>query len=253
MSAVTYEKYHDCVILRINREHKRNAVNEEVIDKLNTFITKAAEDEEAAVVVITGSGAKAFCSGGDLEVFGSLYTADEAYPVLKKMSEVLLKLFFFSKPTVAMINGHAVGGGSEIASACDFRFAVPEAKLGFIQGRLGITTGWGGSSFLFQQFGRRSLPLLTSAKVYRAQELESIGFIDKVFKTSGEDLMTQVVNELHTNFIMDRPVLEAYKRRKLDQINRKQLEANVEREVTDCAVLWEREEHHQAVENFFNK
>ncbi|WP_261179315.1 enoyl-CoA hydratase/isomerase family protein [Anaerobacillus sp. CMMVII] len=103
------------------------------------------------IVVLTGAGTDAFCSGGDLSIFHHIHTKGEAKEMLLKMAKVLHKLFFFSKPTVAYLNGTTVGGGCEIATACDFRIAEKKLKIGFIQGRLGITTGWGGSTYLMER------------------------------------------------------------------------------------------------------
>ena len=123
----------------INREEKRNAINYAVMDGLKEVITYIKNHDDVRFLVVTGAGEKSFCSGGDLSEFHSLETEEEAFGMLNKMGQILYDLATLPVPTIALINGTAVGGGCEIATACDFRLIASHAKAGFIQGSLAIT------------------------------------------------------------------------------------------------------------------
>ncbi len=232
----------------INRPEKRNAIDFDVIKLLSEKIDIARRDKNAKVLVVTGVGNDAFCSGGDLSVFHAIHTKEEAKEMLGKMAEVLHKLFFFPKPTVAYLNGTAVGGGCEIACACDFRIAAKNVKLGFIQGKLGITTGWGGSTYLLERVSRQeALRLLLSAETFNAKIGLNNGFIQSIFTREEFDLW---LSSLTTQSL---GVLEAYKQRSLAGFNKDMMLERVLAEVEDCSTLWETPEHHEAVQNFIKK
>ncbi len=142
----TIDNHDGIMTFTINREEKRNAVNDEVMNGLQEVITYIRGHEDVRFLVVTGAGDKSFCSGGgDLSEFHSLETEDEAFGMLSKMGgKILYDLATLPVPTIALINGTAVGGGGcEIATACDFRLVASHAKCGFIQGTLAITSGWG--------------------------------------------------------------------------------------------------------------
>ncbi|MFB5660669.1 enoyl-CoA hydratase/isomerase family protein [Alteribacillus sp. HJP-4] len=233
----------------INREAKRNAVDYDVMNQLEAIIDNVEQQKNMGCLVITGSGRKAFCSGGDLSVFHKLHTKEEALPMLKKMSRVITKLYFLSKPTVALLNGAAVGGGAEIAAACDFRFAAAHAKIGFVQSKLAITTGWGGGSILFERIREEeAFELLLSGRVVSTDEAVKLGLVQKILK--GEDIRFECENYLQSWLSIEGSVLSTYKMRKLDRTNQELLKKRIEREVIDCAYLWGEKPHLEAVEDF---
>lgn len=182
----------------IDREEKRNAVNDEVMNGLKQVIKYIKENEDVRFLVVTGEGEKAFCSGGDLSEFHSLKTAEEAFGMLSKMGNILYELATLHVPTIALINGTAVGGGCEIATACDFRLVASHAKCGFIQGTLAITTGWGGGTYLFERGLRhdRALKMLIDAKPYDAQTLYDIGWAMRVFDGPKEEALEAFIEDM---------------------------------------------------------
>ncbi len=229
----------------INRPEVRNAINYEVIEELSEAITFVESNKQVKVFVITGAGDRAFCSGGDLSVFHQLHTKEEALGMLTKMGEVLYRLFTLPVITVAYINGVAVGGGCEIATACDFRFARKGIKLGFVQGKIGITTGWGGATMLREKLPYdKALKLLASAKVILAEEAQKIGFVHELVEDTIEPLMEAYISQ-------SPEVLRAYKQAVSKKFSC--LREDFFREIEACATLWESPEHIEAVNQFLKK
>jgi enoyl-CoA hydratase len=236
--------------ITLNHAERYNAINYEMMDLLDNAIDELKHDDNVKVLVITGSGDKAFCSGGDLSAFHQLHTEEEAYTMLSRMGNVLFKLFTFPKPTIALLNGVAVGGGCEIASACDFRLAAPHVKFGFIQGTLGITTGWGGTTFLMERVANDTgLEWLLSSEKYTAAEGLAKGFIQKELGYT-EDEFQNWLQPIANKTI---GVLKAYKQRRLDQIDLEKTKSNMKAEIRECSKLWASEEHHEAVAAFLKR
>ncbi|WP_071461166.1 enoyl-CoA hydratase/isomerase family protein [Bacillus massilinigeriensis] len=237
------------LVFSIERPERRNAVNYAVMDGLKEAI-RLSKEPYVTGLVITGSG-NAFCSGGDLSIFHGLITADEAKQMLSRMAGILYELMTLTKPTVALLNGTAVGGGCELAAACDFRIAKDGIRAGFIQGRLGITTGWGGGTILLERMQpSKALKMLASAKVYSAKELMEIGFVDVI--TDGE--LFQACEEFFTdNDGKEIGVLSAYKQMLVRKWRAASLWERIEEEVGQCSLLWETDAHHEKVAAFLNK
>ncbi|MBM4764043.1 enoyl-CoA hydratase/isomerase family protein [Bacillus sp. B15-48] len=244
------EEQNGLLFFKINREKKRNAVNYEVIEGLETAV-EIAESSDIKAFIITGVGEKAFCSGGDLSEFHQLKTRDEAYPMLSRMANIVGKILLLSKPTIALMNGTATGGGCEIATACDFRLGRKGLKAGFVQGGLGITTGWGGGTILFEKFPSSvALKMLADSTIYSDEELLKMGFLNELYDGDSYESCLTFLNKLLEK---DPSVLAAYK----SILKRKWLESSIleriEKEVENCAILWGEELHHQKVDEFLKK
>lgn len=250
MKPYLLEQYEDGILVfTINRPEKRNAINYEVMDGLEEAL-KMSNEGTNKVLVITGAGNQAFCSGGDLSVFHNLITEKEAYKMLNRMSEILIKLFFHSKPTIALLNGTAVGGGCELASACDYRIASQHVKAGFIQGTLAITTGWGGGTFLSERLlPANAMKMLMEAKLYDTEQLRELGFIQTIIE--GEPLKGCKFF-LEKMLMVEGAVLRAYKSMYIQKWTFSNIVGRVNEEVHNCAVLWEGEAHHNQVSKFLN-
>lgn len=232
----------------INRPHIRNAVNSEVTEGLEELVHKA-QDPSIRLVIITATGKQAFCSGGDLSVFHALRTEEQAYGMLKRMSDVLYSIKTLPVPVVAVVNGAAVGGGCEIATACDYRLVWDHAKCGFIQGTLAITSGWGGGTYLLETLQHdRALKMLSEAKVYTVNELEELGWVSAVVHNEQDlEVFFESMKKIHPD------VHRAYKEMAIRKWRITNLQDRVEQEVRRCAILWEKDAHHDAVDNFLNK
>ncbi|HHY74512.1 MAG TPA: enoyl-CoA hydratase/isomerase family protein [Bacillus bacterium] len=252
MEKVILERKRNGIVwLTINRPEKRNAIDFDVMDHFKTVIDEVRHNKKDKMLVITGAGHRAFCSGGDLSEFHNLHTRDEAYSMLSKMGEILYSLVTLPKPSVALLNGAAIGGGCEISSACDFRFASEKAKFGFVQGKLGITTGWGGASMLLEKLPHdKAMTLLMTAHRFTAQEGYELGFINKLL--ADQNLKEQCEAWLEAYISQSTGVLEAYKRTAIRKWERTNLRERMFEEIEQCAILWESDEHHAAVKSFLD-
>lgn len=236
----------------LNRPEKRNAIDYDVMETLPKLLDEIENNDEDQIVAITGTGDEAFCSGGDLSIFHALHTKEEAQAMLSKMGDVLLRLLFFPKPTFACLNGTAVGGGCEIATTCDFRIAAPHSKVGFVQGTLGITTGWGASTVLYERLPQTiAMEMLLTAKRYTAEEAKQLKFIQEIITDS--DFQKGCQNYLNNYTRLTTPILKAYKKRWLDKLDQAEMKERFRKEIDECSTLWESDEHHEAVQRFLNK
>lgn len=246
--AYTIDMTDEIMTFTIDRPHIRNAVNDEVTEGLEQLIEQAAA-ATPRFVVITATGDQAFCSGGDLSVFHALRTEEQAYPMLKRMGDVLYGLKTLPVPVIALVNGAAVGGGCEIATACDFRLVRSHAKCGFIQGTLAMTSGWGGGTYLFEALAHsEALNMLSEAKVYTADELERFGWATKVIHSDADVeaffvSMRKILPEVH----------RAYKEMAIRKWHATALKERVDAEIRRCAELWAEDAHHEAVARFMDK
>lgn len=238
------------LLFTITRNEKRNAINYDVMDGLVEAIARARGSEIKALV-ITGEGNSAFCSGGDLSVFHLLQTEEEAYSMLSKMANILYSLLTLPKPTIALMNGTAIGGGCELVTACDFRLARQGTKAGFVQGKQSITTGWGGGSILVDKFPAPiAMKLLMEAEIHTAEYLHTSGFIDEMY-----DMDPTVACEKYLEKILsvDVTVLESYKMMMIRKWKESKLRERIEKEVRLCSVLWESDAHNEYVQKFIRK
>lgn len=236
----------------IDRSEMRNAINTAVMDGFDEFISKVEADEDISFAVITGAGDRAFCSGGDLSEFHELRTAEQTFPMLSRMAGILYKIATLPVPVIALVNGVAVGGGCEIAMACDYRVVSSKAKAGFIQGTLAITTGWGGATLLFEKDGKhdRVFRLLSEAGVHDASTLIDMGWATEVYEGSAEDGLSQFLlkmSKVHSS------VHRAYKSVALRKWTADFIRDRMLEEARQCSILWESEEHHAAVDRFLTK
>nr|WP_106784028.1 enoyl-CoA hydratase/isomerase family protein [Lysinibacillus timonensis] len=240
------------ITFTIEREDKRNAINDEVMEGFKEVIHTIRNNSDIRILVVTGSGEKAFCSGGDLSEFHKLHTEQEAYGMLSKMGNILYELATLPVPTIALVNGAAVGGGCEIATACDFRLVERQAKCGFIQGKLAITSGWGGGTYLYESGMKKDfiLKMLVDGSTYDSDKLYEIGWATRVYDGPKEQELEDFIKNMKK---IDPSVLHAYKEIKLRSWIEKNMYERVMEEIKRCAKLWESEVHYEAVQSFLNK
>lgn len=247
MGKIVVERGQDIVWATFNRPERRNAIDFDVMDELAALLAEVKQNGEDKVLVLTGEG-DSFCSGGDLQLFHGLYTKEEAYPMLKKMGDILYELMTLPKPTIALLNGPAVGGGCEIAAACDYRFAASTAMVGFVQGQLAITTGWGGAAMLFEKLHHdQAMTLLCSAQRFSVGDALKLGFIHEIFESDTKLSCQRWIESMLSPRV---EVLSAYKQAAIRKWKETHLKRRMEQEIEECAALWESPAHHKAVSSF---
>lgn len=166
------------VLITINRPAKRNALNQSVISELGEAFRTAREDAAVRAVILTGAGEKAFVAGADIGELASL-DAVEAERASRRGQQVFRSLETLRKPSIAAINGYALGGGLELAMCCSIRIASANALLGQPEVSLGIVPGYGATQRLPRLVGRgRALELLLSGESISAAEAWRIGLVN---------------------------------------------------------------------------
>src|SRR5690348_3643500 len=167
-------------LVTVNRPAKRNALSAAVVSDLKNAFDRIAGDTAIHAAILTGAGEKAFVAGADINELAVL-TAVDAARFAARGQAVFRMLETCRKPSVAAINGFALGGGLELAMACTVRFASEEAKLGQPEVKLGIIPGYGGTQRLARIVGRgRALELLLSGEPVTAAEAHRIGLVNAV-------------------------------------------------------------------------
>jgi methylglutaconyl-CoA hydratase len=166
--------------LTLNRPDKRNAVSYELIDDLICALEEV-RNSAAGILILTGAG-KAFCSGMDLDNLKSLIgrTPEQNLEDSRTMVGLFRSLYEFPKPTIAAVNGAAIAGGTGLALLCDFTLAVPEAKFGYTEVRIGFVPAIV-STFLLRQVGEKiARDLLLTGRIFDAAEALKIGLINEI-------------------------------------------------------------------------
>ena len=163
----------------ISREAKRNALSLEVLAEIRSVFESSSRDHTIKAATVTGSGEKSFAAGGDLRELDSVRTDEDTRNMSESARSALDAIRNFPVPVVAVLNGTALGGGAELAMACDFRLATPGSSIGFVQGTLNITTAWGGGLDLIERIGSApALRLITTAEILSAQQALEMGVVD---------------------------------------------------------------------------
>jgi enoyl-CoA hydratase len=164
--------------LSINRPAQRNALSMSLLASLQETLNQYSS-EPLKCVVITGTGDRCFASGGDLKELQTVRSNQASRTMSNQGRAALDAVRFFPVPVVAALNGHALGGGAELAMACDLRIATLQAELGFIQSTLNITTAWGGGIDLIDTIGNsKALSLLCAASRLSAVEAHRLGLVE---------------------------------------------------------------------------
>ena len=180
MQYLKIERDEDVVQISIDRQDKLNALNLGVMDEFISILD-SLENDSSKVIIITGEGTKAFSAGADIEYMSNIGPT-EAEKYALRGHEVLNRIEKLEKPMIAAVNGYALGGGCELALACDIRFASPNAQLGQPEVTLGICPGWGGTQRLLRIVGpARAKDLIFSGRKIMAEEAFSMGLINKIF------------------------------------------------------------------------
>ncbi len=192
METLLYEKRKNIGIIRINRPEAMNSLNRELLTELDLMLDQVTRDEDVYVIILTGSG-KAFVAGADIEEMKDKNVL-EAKKFARLGMDLFRKIENMEKPVIAAVNGFALGGGCELAMACDIRLASEKARFGQPEVGLGITPGFGASQRLPRLVGEGiAKELIFTGDAIRADEAYRIGLVNKVL---APDLLMEAAIEM---------------------------------------------------------
>jgi methylglutaconyl-CoA hydratase len=224
--------------LTLNRPEKRNALSPELIDELETALHEAAECS-CGVVILTGAGA-AFCAGLDLDHLATISarTHEENRKDSENVARVLRALYEFPKPVIAAVNGPAIAGGMGLATIPDFTLAVPEAKFGYTEVRIGFVPAIV-ASFLLRQIGEKhTRDLLLTGRLIKAQEAHTLGLVNQI--VAADQLMVTARALAHSLLQNSPQAMQSVKRllakhasRRLDEEIADAIDANASQRSTE--------------------
>jgi len=177
--------------ITINRPKKLNALNKATIYELHKAFDALESDLNIKVIILTGSGEKAFVAGADISEFAH-FTSDEGATLAREGQEILFNFIEnLATPVIAAINGFALGGGLELAMACHFRIASDNAKMGLPEVSLGVIPGYGGTQRLPQLVGKgKAMEMIMTAGMISAEDAKAFGLVNHV--TTQEELIPLV-------------------------------------------------------------
>ncbi len=228
-------------VITIDRPQARNAIAPATMEQLEKALDSLAGNPDAQALVIRGAGDRAFVSGGDLKELAALRTELEASAMAWRMRSICDRLARFPGPVIAALNGHALGGGAEVAVAADIRIAADDIRIGFNQVALAIMPAWGGAERLAELVGRsKALLLAGTGTVLTAAEAERVGLVDKVVPRASFDTEWRAI----ARSLATRPDAE---------IKRVIGGVPTTEAVTAFARLWVSDEHWQAADSLMNR
>jgi len=199
MSLVIYSVKDRVGYVTLNRPEKRNALSHELVQELTDAFDRAENDSSVKVVVLKANG-DAFCAGADLAYLQQLqnFSFEQNLEDSRQLKNLFLKIYQLKKVVIAQVQGHALAGGCGLATVCDFTFAVPEAKFGYTEVKIGFIPALV-SVFLIRKVGEhKAKQLLLTGEVIKAPEALSRGLINQVVNA---DVLEQTVFEFASNLI----------------------------------------------------
>jgi enoyl-CoA hydratase len=232
--------------LTINRPAVHNAVSLATMAEIERVLDWLEADSTVAALILTGAGERSFVSGGDLKDFERITTYEAAVAMSRRMQLITARLRALPVAVLGAINGDCLGGGCEVALACDFRIVSDRAHFGFKQVNLGITPAWGGRRRFVRLVGRaRALTLLLTGELIDAAEAVRIGLADQV--VASEQMLATAEQLARTIAANPRMAVRAIKRMvnedtAADDEQARAFEADL------CAQTWISEDHQEALD-----
>ena len=211
---IIVERQEEIAIIRFNRPKALNAINHAVLTELNKALEAIKADTACKVLILTGAGDKAFVAGADIATMKE-FTPLQAKRFSAQGHELLFQLESLPIPVIACVNGFALGGGCELAMACDFIYAADSAKFGQPEINLGIIPGFGGTQRLSRLVGKsRAKELCMTGAMISAQEAKDMGLVNKVVPkdTLSEETLTVAKLLAHKGAVSIRAVKETIDR-----------------------------------------
>ena len=237
--------------ITFNRPDKRNAVSFELVSDLMRALDHAVKSDATQVVIFTGAG-KAFCAGLDLEELKSLIGKSQEQNVKdsQTMANMFRAIYDFPKPTIAAVNGAAIAGGTGIATMSDFTFAVPEAKFGYTEVRIGFVPAIVSSYLVFQVGHKIARDLLMTARLFDAAEAHRYGLVNEI--VTPEQLMPRAIAQ--AKLLMENsPSSVRATKRLINGFIKDQLDVQVAAAVEDNARIRTTSDFKEGVSSFLEK
>lgn len=247
---ISYEEKDGYGILLINRANKRNAISTEMAaDLLQLF--QEIKERPIRFLLIKSAGNNVFCAGGDLNDFHSDLNEQEAYEMLSTMKQVLFQIVAFPVPTICLLQGQALGGGCELATACDIRIAKENTRFGFVQASLGILPGWGGGALLYEKVHPSfAFTWITEAGVYDAEKLQQKGWLHHIIAEEDWENEEEILLKYTSKSVKQ---MQHLKSQYIESMSLPTLFEKMEKESSRSANLWSSDEHQKVVQSFLSK
>lgn len=236
--------------LTLNRPEKRNAISYELISDLIRALEEV-RNSSAGILILTGAG-KAFCSGLDLETLKSLIgrTREQNLEDSRTIVSLFRSLYEFPKPTIAAVNGAAIAGGTGLALLCDFTLAVPEAKFGYTEVRIGFVPAIV-ATFLLRQVGEKmARDLLLTGRIFDAAEALKMGLINEI--VAPEKLLDRA-RELAAQLAEGSPLSLFCTKRLLTDHARAELDEKIEAAIRENAGIRATHDFREGISSFLEK
>ena len=236
--------------ITLNRPEKHNSINIQMIADLQSALDEV-EKTHARVVILTGKG-RSFCAGMDLALLQAIasQSPSENQEDSRRMAKMFRRVWSYSKPLIAAVNGHALAGGCGLATLCDFTIAVPEAKFGYTEVKIGFLPAIV-SVFLTRQIGeKRARDLLLTGRLVEGAEAKELGLINEIVPP---ELLMDRVKELAETLIAASPVSVARAKRLLVTAAAASLDADLERAVLENARMRCTPDFKEGIASFLEK
>jgi enoyl-CoA hydratase len=247
---ILIEKTDGLAVVQINRPKALNALNQTVIKELYDCMITLNMDQETAVIILTGAGEKAFVAGADISEFPKM-GPDEARAFALLGQQVFSYIEKMKKPVIAAVNGFALGGGCELAMACDLRVASTKAKFGQPEVSLGITAGFGGTQRLPRLVGAgRAKELLMTGDMINAEEAYRIGLANKVVEPES---LLDAAKEIAGKIMKQAPLAVSYSKEAVNQGMNMDLDSACAKEADVFALCFSSEDQKEGASAFLEK
>ena len=243
--------YEDRVaVITLDRPEKRNAVSFELVAELLAALEQI-EASPAQVVIVTGAG-KAFCAGLDLEELKGLLgkTHEENVKDSARMAQLFRRIYDFPLPMIAAVNGHAIAGGTGIATMCDFTLAVPEAKFGYTEVKIGFVPAIVSSILVWQVGHKIARDLLMTGRLFDAAEAHRYGLVNEVIEP--QRLMARA-RELAAQLLENSPSSVRLTKKLINGFIGPQLDQQIRQAVEDNARIRTTADFHEGITSFLEK
>jgi len=246
---IIYEKRGKVAWITLNRPQVLNALNNQMREELISALENARDDEDIQIIVITGAGDRAFCAGADINEFSKLTPVDLIKRRGKKRVYELIR--DIPKPVIAAVNGYALGGGCELAMACDIIFASENAKFGQPEIRVGVIPGGGGTQILPRLIGEKmAKELIFTGRSVSAQELYRLGMVNRVVP---QDKLIEEVNGFIEVLLRRSPVMLALAKMAINKAMETPLSEGLKCENELFAICFSTEDQKEGAKAFLEK